>query len=258
MLSKQSPGPRSIPVSARAPFKVGIPMIIMITVIIARGLDERITGCILLKCDGVMYDVLVVQNTRTRHQNQLRFDSTPETPLTSRATSAACFPSPIPIRIHADLSPFTPRTARLIVPKDNNLVVSVVTVSLLYIPSAYGIALKSRFPSYRLRAFEIRSHDSSRGVSSDPPRALYGRTLYTRARSNAHVTQVLQRRRRQRHKVDNFKVPLCTYELPSYPTQDETSSKGSRDTGIDSEMRASVDEAGGYNSSGPSEVAFHM
>ncbi|TGZ65873.1 hypothetical protein CRM22_005651 [Opisthorchis felineus] len=91
----------------------------------------------------------------------------------------------------------------------NNLVVSVVTVSLLYIPSAYGI-------------------------------------------------QVLRRRRRQRRKVDNFKVPFYTYELPSYPTQDETSSKGSRDTGIDSEMRASVDEAGGYNSSGPSEVAFHV
>ncbi|GAA47427.1 disintegrin and metalloproteinase domain-containing protein 17, partial [Clonorchis sinensis] len=216
-------------------------------------------------------------------------------------------------------------------------------------------ALKSRFPSYRLRVFEIRSHDSARVVLSDPPRALYGSTLHTRALPNVHVTsvsrmkpsvekierlpdagieafrpnlrhtysplllvtfkpysltsgilvclcslllsltvlmtfefpgirvaliflivaiacecqpsfliglnhssQVLRRRRRQRYKTDNFKVPLYTYELPSYPTQDETSSKGSRDTGIDSEMRASVDEAGGDNSSGPSEVAFHI
>ncbi|TGZ65874.1 hypothetical protein CRM22_005651 [Opisthorchis felineus] len=40
------------------------------------------------------------------------------TKLSSRATSAACFPSPIPIRIHAGQSPFTPQMTRLIVPKD--------------------------------------------------------------------------------------------------------------------------------------------
>ncbi|KER34119.1 hypothetical protein T265_00007 [Opisthorchis viverrini] len=80
MLPTQPTESRSIPVAVGTPFKVGTPVLVRDY---RPGHDSWIAGRILRKRGSVMYDVSVGQDTWTRHQNQLRLNSTPETQVCS-------------------------------------------------------------------------------------------------------------------------------------------------------------------------------
>ncbi|KER21195.1 hypothetical protein T265_10422 [Opisthorchis viverrini] len=98
MLPTQPTESRSIPVAVGTPFKVGTPVLVRDY---RPGHDSWIAGRILRKRGSVMYDVSVGQDTWTKHQKQLRFNSTPETQVCSGSIPlrAATAEEPIPHKI---------------------------------------------------------------------------------------------------------------------------------------------------------------